>query len=169
MASPRNAVNELPLCLAKTVLNFRRFGEQTLRAVGLEDLAPGYASVLHAAETLGDCTVNTLVEQTNLPNGTLTGLLDGLERDGYLRRAPNPTDGRSWLIQLTPKGRRLCRKLRARHDMVADIFSEVYTEAEAAQMIRLLGKITNRMRAYLSELEAPKGPGVSRAKSARKR
>lgn len=94
------------------MLGFRRFNDRTLRAVGLKPQPPGMASVLHALEEQDDCTVNSVVQRTHLANGTLTGLLDALERDGCLQRAANPDDGRSWRIQLTPAGRRLCAKLR---------------------------------------------------------
>lgn len=148
MASPRSLLEDLPFHLARTALSFRRFDDQTLRAVGLEHLAPGYASVLHALDQLGSCTVSRLVQVTHLANGTLTGLLDGLEREGCIKRVRNPKDGRSWLVQLTPRGRRVCTKLHARHSMVMDFLHGAFSEDEAAELGRLLAKATDRMRAY---------------------
>src|SRR5271165_192220 len=107
-----SVLEDLPFYLARATLAFRRFNDLTLRAVGLASLAPGAASILHALHEERSCTVNRLVERTHLPNGTLTGLLDELEVDGYLARFPNPEDGRSWLVGLTTQGLRLCRKLQ---------------------------------------------------------
>ena len=35
---------------------------------------------------------------------TVTGLLDSLERRGFVHRAPNPADRRSLLVEITPAG-----------------------------------------------------------------
>jgi len=139
---------DLPFCLARATLGFRRFNDLTLRAIGLASLAPGAASILHALQEERSCTVNRLVEKTHLPNGTLTGLLDELEEDGFLTRFSNPEDGRSWLVGLTPQGLRLCKKLQRRHGLVMEVFGETLTDAEQAELVRLLGKVTQCMRAY---------------------
>lgn len=143
-----SVLEDLPFCLARAALGFRRFNDLTLRAIGLASLSPGAASILHALQEEPSCTVNRLVEKTHLPNGTLTGLLDELEEDGYLARVSNPEDGRSWLVGLTPPGLRLCRKLQRRHGLVMEFFGETLTDAEQAELVRLLGKVTQRMRAY---------------------
>jgi MarR family transcriptional regulator for hemolysin len=143
-----SVLEDLPFCLARATLGFRRFNDLTLRAIGLVSLAPGAASVLHALQEERSCTVNRLVERTHLPNGTLTGLLDELEEDGYLARFANPEDGRSWLVGLTPQGLRLCKKLQRRHGLVMAYFAEKLTDSEQAELVRLLGKVTQCMRAY---------------------
>lgn len=143
-----SVLEDLPFCLARATLGFRRFNDFTLRAIGLASLAPGAASILHALQEERSCTVNRLVEKTHLPNGTLTGLLDELEEDGYLARFSNPEDGRSWLVGLTTQGLRLCKKLQRRHALVMEVFGETLTDAEQAELVRLLGKVTRCMRAY---------------------
>jgi DNA-binding MarR family transcriptional regulator len=143
-----SVLEDLPFCLARATLAFRRFNDLTLRAIGLASLAPGAASILHALQEERSCTVNRLVEKTHLPNGTLTGLLDELEEDGFLARFSNPEDGRSWLVGLTPQGLRLCKKLQRRHALVMEVFGETLTEAEQDELVRLLGKVTQSMREY---------------------
>jgi DNA-binding MarR family transcriptional regulator len=146
--TPYSILEDLPFCLARATLGFRRFNDQTLRAIGLPALAPGGASILHAVQEERCCTINRLVERTHLPNGTLTGLLDELEKAGYLARFANPEDGRSWLVGLTAPGLRLCGKLQKRHGVVQEVFGETLTAAEQAELVRLLGKVTQCMRAY---------------------
>jgi DNA-binding MarR family transcriptional regulator len=143
-----SVLEDLPFCLARATLGFRRFNDLTLRAIGLASLAPGAASILHALQEERSCTVNRLVARTHLPNGTLTGLLDELEGDGYLARFPNPEDGRSWLVGLTTQGLRLCKKLQKRHALVMEVFGKTLTEVDQAELARLLGKVTRCMRAY---------------------
>jgi DNA-binding MarR family transcriptional regulator len=141
-------LEDLPFCLARATLAFRRFNDLTLRAIGLASLAPGAASILHALQEERSCTVNRLVEKTHLPNGTLTGLLDELEEEGFLARFSNPEDGRSWLVGITTQGLRLCRKLQRRHGLVMEFFDKTLTGAEQAELVRLLGKVTRCMRTY---------------------
>src|SRR5262245_47604943 len=146
-----SVLEDLPFCLARATLGFRRFNDQTLCSIGLPSLVPGEASILHALEEEQRCTVNRLVERTHLPNGTLTGLLDDLEKAGYLARFANPEDGRSWLVGLTSQGVRLCKKLQKRHDRVMAVFGEAFTDAEQAELVRLLTKATQCMREYRPE------------------
>ena len=147
-ASRVTVLGDLPFHFARTALAFRRFNDRTLHAVGLKPQPPVMASVLHALTEIGDCTVNRLVEHTHLPNGTLTGLLDTLERDGCIERFRNPDDGRSWRIRLTRKGGKLGANLQKSHRLVMGLFREVLSDAEAAELKRLLTRVNIRMRAY---------------------
>lgn len=164
MATPRSVLADLPFLLAKATLGFRRFNDQTLRAVGVKPMAPGMATVLHAVEELGEGTVSRLVEATHLPNGTLTGLLDTLEQNKHIRRVPNPADGRSWIVGLTPQGRRLCEKLRVRHRLVLGVFGEALSQSESTEFARLLAKLSARLHASTTKNQrrTPAKPRVPR-------
>ena len=120
------------------------------------------ASVLHALAEGDNCPVSSLVKKTQLPNGTLTGLLDALEEDGRIERTDNPRDGRSWIIRLTPAGRAFCARLEERHKVVMSVFQDALTEEEAAELRRLLEKTTSTMRVHV-------GGGVAAASSRRSR
>jgi len=162
-------LEDLPFCLARAAIAFRRFGDQTLRAAGLEAQPPGMASVLHALHEVGDCTVNRLVEMTELPNGTLSGLLDMMERDDYIVRLDNPADGRSWIVRLTKRGQQLCTKLQQRHAQVMTHFREVLSETELAELTRLLEKITVSMRTAPPSIVHPAASRRQPQKTARRR
>jgi DNA-binding MarR family transcriptional regulator len=47
----------------------------------------------------GPMTAGRLAELTGLTTGAITGLVDRLERRGYVRREPHPTDRRSVIVQ----------------------------------------------------------------------
>lgn len=140
--------DDLPFSLARMTVSFRRFSDQTLRSVGLAGLAPGLASVLHALERLAPCTTGQLVEDTQFPNGTLTGLLDSLEERGLVTRLCNPDDRRSRVLGLTRKGRKLCGKLRERHSLSLAFLKESLGERDAAQLARLLDKASKALGSY---------------------
>jgi DNA-binding MarR family transcriptional regulator len=73
---------------------------QIFLVVGLRE--KGRIPVTRWAETMGAS-----------PSAT-TGLLDGLEAEGYLLRTHDPLDRRQVLISLSPKGARLAARLEAR-------------------------------------------------------
>lgn len=46
-----------------------------------------------------------LATRLSITTGTVTGLLDGLQRDGFIKRKPDPVDRRKLIILLTAAGR----------------------------------------------------------------
>ena len=57
---------------------------------------------LESLDTLvrhGPMTAGRLAEMTGLTTGAITGLVDRLERRGYARREPHPTDRRSVIVK----------------------------------------------------------------------
>ena len=69
----------------------------------------GLSAVEHKALDLitrhGPLTAGALAEHTGLTSGAVTGLVDRLERAGYVRRAPDPADRRRILIAAVPDRR----------------------------------------------------------------
>ena len=54
----------------------------------------------------------------------VTGLTDDLERDGLVERSSSPTDRRSWIVNLTPKGRAHFESMAAEHEAwILELFS----------------------------------------------
>ncbi len=56
-----------------------------------------------------------LAARAGITRATLTGLLDGLERDGFITREHSQTDRRSLLITLTGKGKETAANLTTEH------------------------------------------------------
>jgi DNA-binding MarR family transcriptional regulator len=47
----------------------------------------------------GACSASRLAEFSGFTTGAITGIVDRLERAGYVRREPHPTDRRSVIVQ----------------------------------------------------------------------
>jgi len=62
---------------------------------------------LAALNEVGSTAVNALAERLDIERTAMGKMAGFLERDGLIRIRPSPTDGRSRLIELTEKGRRL--------------------------------------------------------------
>ncbi|HEY5873803.1 MAG TPA: MarR family transcriptional regulator [Ilumatobacteraceae bacterium] len=55
----------------------------------------------------GRLPLGKIGERLQVHPASVTNVVDRLERNGLVRRVPHPTDGRTTLAAITPKGRRL--------------------------------------------------------------
>ncbi|MFI6604567.1 MarR family winged helix-turn-helix transcriptional regulator [Nonomuraea sp. NPDC050536] len=68
---------------------------------------------------------------------SVTNTVDRLEKSGFVRRMPNPDDGRGVLAEITDAGRQVVRQATA-DLMGADFGLTMYGEDELASMFQLL-------------------------------
>jgi DNA-binding MarR family transcriptional regulator len=78
------------------------------------EMRPSRASALVTVELHGPLTPSELAEIEGVKRPTATRILRGLEGEGLIERTPDPNDGRSALISITPEGRERLRRLRRR-------------------------------------------------------
>src|SRR3954470_19155236 len=57
----------------------------------------------------GPRTPAELAEAAGVTRATMTGLIDTLERDGFVKREPDPNDRRMMSVRLTPEGDRFLK------------------------------------------------------------
>jgi hypothetical protein len=70
-----------------------------LRASDALSLAPTDLICMCLLQLNGPATPGWLAEKTGLTTGAVTGMIDRLERAGYVRRQPDPTDRRRVIVQ----------------------------------------------------------------------
>ncbi|MFC6356325.1 MarR family winged helix-turn-helix transcriptional regulator [Luethyella okanaganae] len=75
------------------------------------DLSEGRLSVLLAAAKSRGATPAFLAEQLGITRAAITGLVDGLERQGLIRRSAHPADRRSMTIEVTVPGQEVLDRL----------------------------------------------------------
>ena len=68
--------------------------------------------VLGVLRDHGSMTPSELGERLIVTRATVTGLLDSLERRGFVRRSANPADRRSLVVDITPAGLAVTQELR---------------------------------------------------------
>jgi DNA-binding MarR family transcriptional regulator len=100
-----------------------------LRNLRRQDDATGLsASRLSALSVVvfgGPVTITQLARAEQVSTPTMTRMLVGLERDGFVKRERDAHDGRVIWIRATPKGERILREGRKRR--VAALASDVAT------------------------------------------
>ncbi|WP_141138412.1 MarR family winged helix-turn-helix transcriptional regulator, partial [Vibrio sp. V05_P4A8T149] len=65
---------------------------------------------MRSIQTLGEVTIRTLSDHTNMSQATATTILDRLERNGYVQRIRSNTDKRKVHAHLTDEGKKLLEK-----------------------------------------------------------
>lgn len=125
------------------------------------DISPGRFTVMMllmragaggacAQAGLDPCNPAELAGRAGVTRATMTGLIDTLEKDGYVRREPDPADRRMMSVQLTPEGEAFMhRVLPGYFRRIADVMENV-TEAER----RILGRLLNKVLAKASAMSA---------------
>lgn len=98
--------------LAECYQAFERLSAAHVREIGLTP--PQFDIVATLGNTPG-MNFRELGERTLITKGTLTGVVDRLERQGLVRRVASATDGRSTLVQLTEAGERLFARVFVPH------------------------------------------------------
>jgi DNA-binding MarR family transcriptional regulator len=79
-----------------------------------------------------------IAERCDVTPPTITGLCKKLEADGLVRRRPDPADRRAYRISLTPRARRLLERLLPGHFIRQATMLAALSEAERAELVRLL-------------------------------
>lgn len=129
----RHLMREMEATLATHGLNFASFDVlATLRRAG-----PPFA--LSPMDLLGTMMITS---------GTMTHRVDQLEKAGLVQRRPNPADGRSVLIHLTPGGRGLVDAALVDHVATQARLVAHLAAAERAALAPMLS-------AWLGGLEPP--------------
>jgi DNA-binding MarR family transcriptional regulator len=83
-------------------------------------------------------------ERLRIDRTTMVALIDSLERAGYVKRERNPGDRRAYVITLTAAGRRAQARAEEAVDAHALQFFGRLTEAERAELHRLLARLIER-------------------------
>jgi DNA-binding MarR family transcriptional regulator len=82
-----------------------------------------------------------IADVIGVTRATMTGLLDGLERDGFIRRDGSSDDRRMLNIGLTAKGRRFLEKMLPEHFRRTAALMSGLDKKEKKQLVCLLEKV----------------------------
>ncbi len=97
--------------------------------------------VLGILRDRGRMSPSELGEHLLVTRATVTGVVDSLERRGFVRRSANPADRRSLLVEITPDGLAVLRELRTLIHGQERTWMAALSEEELQTYIDLLHRI----------------------------
>ena len=118
-----------------------RVWNKILRENNMADLEGARGRIIFALWGNDGVPIKTLCEKTSLDKSTLTGIIDRLERDGYIERKPSETDKRSTLISLTGKEQEFAKNIQKVSNQMNEIFYKGFTDEEITQFDKMLARI----------------------------
>jgi DNA-binding MarR family transcriptional regulator len=92
----------------------------------------------------GPRTPAELAEAAGVTRATMTGLIDTLERDGFVKRQPDKTDRRMMSVLLTPKGEQFLRRFMPGHFKITCSLMSGLSVSERKTLVRLLMKVQHQ-------------------------
>ena len=110
----------------------------TLGRRGKRELSRTAASVLATLRDTGPRRITDLAESEAVAQPTVTTLVGRLERDGFVRRAPDPDDARAVLVHLTSDGLERLNAMRAAREVLLEARLAALTAHEREVLARAL-------------------------------
>lgn len=124
-----------------------RVWNKILRENDMADLEGARGRVIFALWGKDGVPIKVLCEKTSLDKSTLTGIIDRLERDGYIERRPSETDKRSTLICLTGKEQEFAKHIQKVSNQMNKIFYNGFSDEEITAFEDMLGRILENCKA----------------------
>ena len=125
-------------------LNLTRLGRWSSK---LENIHFLDLHVISYAEHHPDHTIGQMREVLQVPQSTLTSMIDRLEGRGLVRRAIHPRDKRSYRLELTAEGHGVQREHRRVERRIAARMLDALPDAKARnQFVRLLSTMARNLQ-----------------------
>lgn len=133
-------INKVTILVKKATIEFDKmanpfFAEYDLSAAQFRIIKFLYAQSSKSARIVD------LEKQYSITHPTALGLVDQLEKKGYVKRIPNPNDKRGKLVSLTDKADLIKKELEKIGDNIEQQFTKNLTVKECEQLARLLNKL----------------------------
>jgi DNA-binding MarR family transcriptional regulator len=110
---------------------FLRESTRLFRPQGLTAAQFNVLNLLAAPEAEGGLSQRELADMLVVDRSNVTGLIDRMEKAGWVRRADDPEDRRVYRVQLTASGRKLWQKVAPAY---ADVVRQVTDRLGERQM-----------------------------------
>ena len=111
--TPAKTDQDVAALAARLRLAVARLGRRLRQEAG-EPLSPSQVSALATIDRQGEVTLGDLASAERVQPSSITAMAGKLEAAGHAVRRPDIADGRVTWIRLTPQGKRLLDRERAR-------------------------------------------------------
>ena len=129
-------------------------------------LSPSARQVLAVVEGAGQpLEPSVIAERVLITTGSMTSVLDTLEKRGLIQRMPHPDDRRKLLVDITPAAQAILDELLpSLHARERDVISTALSTKEQRELLRLVAKVQH---AALQAQTTPAPPAATRKRPSR--
>ena len=100
---------------------------------------------MHTIEIIGhheNLRMKEIAQKMGVTTGSLTVMVDRLEKNGLVSRQPHPKDRRSYVLLLTEKGKQYHKEHHKLHVGLTKELTSNLNEDEIRQLMRLMNQLT---------------------------
>lgn len=126
----------------RAAASVRREAESTV--LSGQNISWGGFTILFVLWVWGETEATALASEANLAKGTLSGMLDTLERRELVVRSRKESDRRRVVVGLTPEGVEVIEEIFPKFNEFEDRVCGELTEAERLELARLLRIVTSK-------------------------
>ncbi|MGI5426946.1 MarR family winged helix-turn-helix transcriptional regulator [Streptomyces sp. CA-179760] len=157
-ATPEQALSAMDHLIATHLVGQHEIAQQV--GMNMTDLTC-FAYVMEAGENL--LTPGDLAARVHVTTGAVTGILNRLERAGYITRRPDPTDRRRVRVAARPDAvARVLEVYEPYYARLTELFAD-YSPAEIAVLNDWFTRASTLAANYLEEHCRPGTPGPGRS------
>jgi DNA-binding MarR family transcriptional regulator len=111
--------------------------QKSLSESGVE-VTPIQVMLLFFLQRKNGLNLTQISQGLMLENPTVTGLIDRLEKSGYVKRSDHPSDRRVYLVHLTEKGKKVAKRALPIVKKLNERIKEGYSKGEIEDFKRVL-------------------------------
>ena len=126
------------------------FLERGMKKAGLVDIPPSYGDILYLIHNQVHHQktgyIKDIVDRSNKDKSTVSNIINHLEKKGYVRKMPDPEDGRRTMVRLTPLAE---SHTEAMFDISRDLRHRLFrnmSEEEQKILFLLLEKVEKNLK-----------------------
>lgn len=111
------------------------------RDIASHGISPDHFMILELLYNKGPHPIQRISEIFSIPSGSITYVVDKLEKNDFVKRQPSPTDRRTSNVTLMEKGEALFNEIFPKHVAIISKSLSAANNDEKLQLIQLLKKI----------------------------
>ena len=103
----------------------------------------------------GPMAAGAVGARVHITSGTMTSVLDTLERNGYIERLADPRDRRRVLVEVTPEAKAVLNQLLPEVVQTTTVVMAGFADTELFAFLRTLARVRDAISAAPEDLEPP--------------
>lgn len=140
-----------PLLLDRLLQIGELFQRDMARAFDGTGLTTARVHLLWVLQHAGPSTQRDLARLCEVTPRNITGLVDGLEESGHVRRTPHPTDRRSVIVELTASAAETMARMQREHAELNDTLLAAVAPKDRAAVERGISAIASHLENLVAE------------------